>query len=327
VPGSSGTTPAAERVPIETFEAPKLKHSTSDYPLSERREGGEGWVDLSFMVDPTGKAFEISVMDSSGEKDLEKAAVSSIAKSTFEPGSLNGQPIESAYEMRYKFELIPPQQGARTEFVEAYRKLLVATKAKDKRAADAALKDLKVKNLYEDAYFGLARYEYALNWGDDDEQIEGLRRAIARDGNWHYLPKDLFTSSLRALLQLEVKTHEYAEAMVTWERLQKVGVDPATTTKIAPIMQKVEALRSNDGEYTVSGLTNSDGRWYLWLFKQHFRAETSAGQISEVKLRCKKHYLYFVFDPSLQYEVHDNYGKCQIEIDGTPAMRFTVTQF
>jgi hypothetical protein len=57
---------------------------------------------------------------------------------------------------------------------------------------------------------------------------------------------------------------------------------------------------------------------------------SEAGQlagISEVKLRCHKGYVSFMFDPQLAYKINSKYGNCSIQLQGTRGTRFQLTQF
>ena len=216
--------------------------------------------------------------------------------------------------------------GASGPFVREYKPLMSAINSADRAAADAALGKLKIGNLYEDAYFGLATYNYATKWGDESQQLEGLRRAIAEESVAHYLPKDLFQSALIARMKLELNAHEYAEVMTTWKRLEKSGVDKDTESRVLPVIDKLQKLRSDDSAYEVTGRMPA-GSWFLHLFKRHFQAVVSEGFISQVKLRCDKRYVYFTFDPKLQYEVASADGKCSVELEGAPGTKFKLVQF
>jgi TonB family protein len=330
---SPGQTPEVEakasqgQTPIEVFSSPRPK--SIDQPAFPENEGfhrREGWVQLGFMVDPTGKPFEVTVIRSTGNKTFEKVATEAIERSTFEPGSLNGKPVESGYEMKYRFAFYEHSTGADSSFVGAYRSLTDAIHEDNRVAADAAMKRLKITNLYEDTFFGLAIYRYAAKWGDEAQQLEGLRRAIAEEDYARYLPSDVFAWALLACFRLEVQTHQYAEALSTWKRLQKSRIDPRSAAQIQDIVQQLEKLRSSDTSYTVSGQM-VEGSWHLHLFKPHFRAVVSEGYISQVKLRCDKRYLYFAFDPALEYQITDKEGRCSIELDGAPGTRFDFIQF
>ena len=315
-------------MPIEVFEGPHLNLKNfkgPSYPTGERREGNEGWVVLCFMVDANGKPYEPAVIRSSGSKVFENEALKAVDNLTFEPATLNGHPVDSAYEIKFKYSLTTPAAGARPGFVRGYQALIQAIKAHDKGAADTALQKLQVNNLYEDAYFGLATYNYAAHWGDQTQQLAGLERAIAGEGSAHYLPKEVFAAALQAQLQLQLQTKDYAGVLITWEKLQRAGIDAETADKIKPVIVQLETLRTDDRQYSVPGKL-IDGTWYLRLFKRHFRVVVSDGHVSDIKLRCDKRYVFFGFDPQLQYETASQYGKCSLELVGEPGTTFSLIQ-
>jgi hypothetical protein len=137
----------------------------------------------------------------------------------------------------------------------------------------------------------------------------------------------MFVSALLERLNLELKTHEYAEVMTTWKRLEKLGVDKDTESRVLPVIDKLQRLRSDDSAYEMTGLMTDEGSWFLHLFKRHFKAAVSDGFISQVKLRCDKRYVYFTFDPQLQYQIPGGYGNCSIQLEGAPGTKFKLVQF
>jgi len=322
----SAATPP-ERAPIELFTAPRPKKiDMENFPSSE--SNNEGWVELAFMVDTSGKAFDVTVVQSTGNPTFEKVALKSMEHSTFEPGKLNGTPVESGLEMKYLFKDWRNQQspGANPAFIRTYKALEAALNSDDRAAADEALQKLKIANLYEDAYFGIATYQYAAKYGNEQQQLAALRRAIAREDYARYLPRDLFKFALYNCMQLELKDRQYAEALATWKRLQKTSIDKTSAARIRETIAKVEKIRTDDSGYAVAGQI-TDSNWYLHLFKRHFQAEVSEGYISEVRLRCDTRHWFFPFDSRLQYEINSKDGECSIELLGTPGTQFKLLQF
>ena len=63
------------------------------YPLASA-EGGEGWVILNLMVDPEGKPYEATVVESTGNPALEKAALEA-PRVALRTGPMNGTPIDA----------------------------------------------------------------------------------------------------------------------------------------------------------------------------------------------------------------------------------------
>jgi TonB family protein len=326
-PESKSEATPSERTPIELFTAPHPKKiDMESFPSSQL--DNEGWVELAFMVDTSGKPFEVTVIRSTGNSTFEKVAVKSMEHSTFEPGKLNGAPVESGLEMKYMFKDWRRQQspGANPAFFKTYKALIAAVNSGDRAAADEAMQKLKITNLYEDAYFGIATYQYASKYGDEGQQLEGLRRAIAREDYARYLPRDLFRFALFTCMQLELKDHQYAEAVATWKRLEKAGIDKDSAARIRETIAKVERIRTDGSVYAVSGQI-SDSNWYLHLFKRHFQAVVSEGYISEVRLRCDTRHWFFPFDARLQYEINSKDGECSIELLGAPGTQFKLMQF
>ncbi|MEJ0008625.1 MAG: energy transducer TonB [Steroidobacteraceae bacterium] len=141
----------------------------------------EGWAQLDFMVDTNGKPYEVIIVRSTGDKNFETAAIGSLEASTFEPAMLDGKPVESEFAIKFVFGGGRPSQfaGAKGDFAESYKKFTAAVGAGERVTADATMKRLVVTNLYEDAYYGLAQYNYVAKWGTRQEQLEGVRGALA----------------------------------------------------------------------------------------------------------------------------------------------------
>ena len=152
-------------VQLEVFTGPKAKELPSPiYPRRERRQGKEGWVQVNFMISPEGKPYEVAVTHSSGSESFERAAVKTVSKWSFDPATMNGQPIDAGANYKIKFSLEGPS-GARSSFVHSYRKLQKSISERDQESAKEELAALEPRNLYEDAYFNLARFFYYKEWG------------------------------------------------------------------------------------------------------------------------------------------------------------------
>jgi len=328
VPAASGDAAQAEKVAVEVFQGPKPKPLSSlDYPPRLLLQRKEGWVNLSMMVDPQGKPYEVMVMKSSGDPEFEVEALRAAKFLRFEPALAGDQPIDSAMELKLRFKIDDDGKGAAGSFVQAYRKLSKALEAKDKAAADVAMAKFKVKNLYEDAFMGFAQYMYARQWGTRAEQLAGLKRAIAFENDSDYLPRAMFKHALGMMFPLEVAAGDYSAASKTWEKLSRpsFGTDKSVLEQLLPIAADIKKLRDDPRPVAVAG-TIDDGSWNLGLFKHKFRVEVQQGRISEIKLRCEKKYVFFPFDPTLEYTVPRAYGQCHVQLIGDSGTQFVFTQ-
>lgn len=337
--------PAQQSAAMDVYRSPRLTHLGSlgcDITESHAadpaacqvlKSGRGGWVVLDLMVDAEGKPFEISVSRSTGFEALDALAVRAMSASTFEPGSVNGKPTEAAFEFEYVLWEGPFERAIGRAFNSQYDALRHALAKDDRAAADAAMKKMVITNLSEDALFGMASYFYAKQWGDETQQLEGLQRAIAHEGNpikgggtVHSLFRWYFNLALQVSMELQLKLHLYAEALQTYRRLQGTDLDSATLAQFKTAVAQLQKIRTDDSWYSVAA-DMPRGTWSLSLFKRHFRAEVAAGSISQVKLRCQGRYVSFAFDPNLQYDLAPDSGNCGIEMLGAPGTRFKLIQY
>jgi TonB family protein len=278
------------------------------------------------MVDSQGKPFEVSVERSSGNKDLERHFVGVWQRVKFKPATVNGNPVESVYETIQSagVEIWPPALHMQPAFVSAYEALQTAIRAKDRAASDAAMTRLKVTTLYEDAFYGLAQFQYTTVWGGDPHQEADVLSQALIDA-W-LLPTSGRTALLLGDIQVQLQLRDYFQVLHLWDQLQKVGVDQAAAAEITPAIERIKQLRAGPGAYAMSDSIGKKDRWSVHLFKRTFALAVSSGDVSQLKLKCKGKYVQFPFDHKLEYTVPEEVGDCLLVIEGTPGTQFELTQ-
>ncbi|MEL0628503.1 energy transducer TonB [Psychromonas aquatilis] len=75
------------------------------YPRSAKRRGIEGTVTYEVWLDEKGKLDKIVLKNSSGARDLDKAALKAIKRWKFSPHRINGQSVAHRLYVPIKFEL------------------------------------------------------------------------------------------------------------------------------------------------------------------------------------------------------------------------------
>ena len=312
-------------VPVEVYKSPKaINLPPPTYPIGQRSNGEEGWVILNMMVDPEGKPYEATVVESTGNPVLDKAALAGVKDWRFEPAVMDGKPIDAAFNYKVTF-LLNGETGARDPFVRAYKQLLKAIDEGNREQAESRLALLKPHNLYEDAYAGLAHYRYYFKWGNPEQQLSAIRRALAGEQSARYLPKDVFTAAQLAALALEIQTQDYARAVWTWAAVRD-KLDAERRAQLQKSIDQIEALRTSDEAFAVPGEIATGTSWYHALLKNRFQLEVASGAIAEVKLRCSRQYVSFRFDPKLQYTISGRDRGCWMEVVGDPGTKFRLIQ-
>ena len=90
---------------VATIEAVLVKGATARYPPSAMRAQQEGWVIVSFMIDPDGRTSHIDVVSSEPRRVFDRAAIEAVARYEFTPATRGGVPTASKQQQRIEFKL------------------------------------------------------------------------------------------------------------------------------------------------------------------------------------------------------------------------------
>lgn len=298
----------------------------------------EGWVDLNFMVGADGRTYEPTILGSTGDRLFEQAALKTLSASRYKPASLNGKAIDSAQTVRMKFKPDDSKGSARQSFVKSHRSFLKRIEKGDKKRADDWLTRLEsggLLNLYEDAFLALAKYYYHAKWGNEQEQLDALNRAISHDDISDtqvrpYLPDAQLPGALLNMFHLQVKSLDFGGALQTHQSIVRLAtyttVDPRILTALEKSIVRIETLRDDDRAFALSGRVGPAGNWHMRLLKQAFYLDKVEGEVAELKLRCERKYVFFHYEAGHQLSVPGAYGPCLLEVIGDPGTTFQLVQ-
>ncbi len=321
------TSQTPQPVDVEVFHDVQIVSGPkgNPYPPGESADGHEGWVVLNMMIDPHGKPYEVMVQDSSGNPSFEKAALKAVNQVTFAPAHRGDTPIDSSFTFKFKFAMREPQKGASPEFIAKYKRFTHAVVAGDKVAADAILPTLVGENLYELAFQHYSRAYYFQKWGTPAEQLRELVLAVAGEKRPDYLPKDAFVTALTAIISLQLKAQDYGSALDTWSVLEPL-VPPERRAKFTSAVDQIKALQSGSQPLRYAAEIGERGSAETMLFRNRFGIDVVTGSVEEIKLRCAKQYLFFKYQPGVDYSIGKAKDQCSIEIVGQPGTKFFLTQ-
>ncbi len=85
-----------------TFDPSKCK---AEYPKASLMNEEQGTVSMSFLVAADGTVVESKLEKTSGFKNLDKAAMKSIAACKFKPGTKDGAPAQTWTKVDYAWKL------------------------------------------------------------------------------------------------------------------------------------------------------------------------------------------------------------------------------
>ena len=97
------TEPAVVETTPPSFDAAYLNNPKPDYPPAAKRMGMEGVVLLRVMVNPAGVPEKVSVLNSSGSRLLDEAAVNTVYQWTFVPARQGNKPVSGSVNVPIRF--------------------------------------------------------------------------------------------------------------------------------------------------------------------------------------------------------------------------------
>jgi len=103
---TANTAPAANaQNDAAITEAVLVKGAPARYPPAAMRAQQEGWVVVSFMIDPDGRTSHIDVVDSEPRRVFDRAAIEAVSRYQFTPATRGGVPTASKQQQRIEFKL------------------------------------------------------------------------------------------------------------------------------------------------------------------------------------------------------------------------------
>ena len=88
-----------------TTAAVLVKGSPARYPTAAMRARQEGWVVVSFTVDPDGKTSDVKVVESQPRHVFDRAAIDAVERYRFNPAMKDGVAVSSVKQQRIEFKL------------------------------------------------------------------------------------------------------------------------------------------------------------------------------------------------------------------------------
>ncbi|UJJ59550.1 MULTISPECIES: energy transducer TonB [Rhodanobacter] len=88
-----------------TTAAVLVKGAAARYPTAAMRARQEGWVVVSFTVDPDGRTSDVKVVESQPRHVFDRAAVDAVERYRFNPAMKDGVAVSSVKQQRIEFKL------------------------------------------------------------------------------------------------------------------------------------------------------------------------------------------------------------------------------
>jgi TonB family protein len=306
-----------------------IEQPAPEFPDGKMRGGQEGWVRVSFVISPDGRAVDPIVVDSSGGPLFEQAALDVVSAWHFEEPGTGKETASNTVEMR--FEISGDRDRATRNFLRRYRDIVSdlyyvkPEKARDK--VDMA-NDFGGWNLYESTMLALLNARVEAAEGDIAEELEYYRRALAISGP-AALDRKERVQILGRILELEIDSRQFGEARTTLERLRTAPGGDAVLSELSGKIRDLESAIDSDEAMVASGTIynpcNCDSGTPLWAYtpvRRDFSFAEVSGNVDRFEARCDNHRLSAQVEAGTRWSLPAEWGSCRVFVFGEDAATF-----
>ena len=159
---------------------PKLR-VPAKFPMSEAKNDRDGWVRLSFVIEPDGSTSNVVIEESTGRRSFEREALRVIQQWQYEPATENGKPIQQCKNsVHMSFQMQRDKDGVSKRYYRLHRKVNSALKDNNIEKIEALIDKLEryeIRTLRESFYKYQLMADYARLKGNKAQQLKQLTHA------------------------------------------------------------------------------------------------------------------------------------------------------
>ncbi|MFT5675954.1 MAG: TonB family protein [Paraglaciecola sp.] len=300
------------------------------YPISMARAGGEGWVQMSFVISKNGTVIDPVIADSSGSRGFEKAALRAIKKWQYSPAMVDGEAIEQCQnKVQIDFKLQNSAQAVRRRFRSAYIKAKEAMDEKDMSTAMeymVKLRDDKQFNGMESAWFWMLEADFARVNKDQKAELSNIKRAINTDRDGKLLGAGNYLSMLQQRFVLEIQSAQYADALDTFDSIKTRDNSEAMVHDLQKYATQISQLLAGDEPIFVAAKIAENGSWWHKLSRSSFAFSDVKGQLDRIELRCNNKRQIYTFADDSTWHIPETWGRCSVLVVGDKNVDFNLVE-
>ena len=310
--------------------AEPIERVSPRFPTKAARNGNEGWVKLSFVVDENGAVVDPVIEDSSGIRGFEKASLRAIKQWQYSPAIRNGEKIEQCRNsVQMDFKLGKAAKGGRKRFVREYKKTDEALRADNIVLAKQLITQMgegKIWNGYEDAWFWMLKSEIEKAQGQESAQLSSLRRVVSSNKSSEYVGVQYYIYLLHQKFILEIKASLFSDALQTFAQIEQRPDNEKTVSVLEKYATRARETLKNQDFIIVHGEVDSDGDWWHSLSRNRFMFSDIAGTLNTVEVRCDNKREKYTVAEYTEWKIPKSWGRCKIMVVGDTQANFNLVE-
>ena len=311
------STSKTEKLHLNTIvNAEPIKRINPKYPMSAARDGKEGWVQLSFVVEPDGSTSRVIVEDSSN-KVFEKAALKSIKQWQYSPATLNGEAIQQCRnQVQMDFRLSETSKGASKWFVKKYKLANQYLNKKQFEDAQGVLQEMDEKGLwngYENLYYNILSTLIDAEKGDMDGELASLQNALRYKD---YQKETQYSAFSSRAFSLAIELKQYGDARRIYESFEALYPENAQLKKLSSSYQQIIAYLASEQPIVFDAQIKERDFWRYELERNGFIIDDVQGQLTNLEIRCDNNHSQFLVESGNRWHIPASWGQCAVYVFG-----------
>lgn len=312
------------------LSAKPLERVAPHYPEAAAKRGEDGWAQVSYVIGTDGKVKNAVVLNSSGYKGFERAALNAVKNWQFEPAVANGETIEQCdNSVKIKF-LLHQNSVVSRKFHLAMRRFNNAIESKDIKEAQTqldkidALKSLNMTETFWRNYIAISLYQLT---ADNDKKYTAVRDAYLsfNDASVNKTKRRAIKSYLlQNKLVYLANSSRYSSALSNYQELLELA--PEDAAPYQPTIEKIHKIIAAQTPIFVPAKIRKSGVWSHKLARSAFSITDATGRLDKVEVRCDRKYNAYTFAEGVQWNIPESWGQCRVHLLGEPSAKFNLVE-
>jgi TonB family protein len=310
------------------------------YPIQAARDGAEGWVKLSYVIDTKGDVKDVLVIGVDGDgvytrKDFIKQAKLAVKKWKYTPAiNQQGENIASCKNLIQLDFAMDYSSGDKiildADFLELLKISFKAIETKDSgklKELIIEIDELGVNRTKERAWTHYIEMKYFGLINDKENTYEKLKESYSYvDSTNRRYTEPAVLDILENLLIMEVEKQLYRNARDTFNTLKQFDSELAQQLKsyYQPFMTQIDQLVTGEKNILVKGKISNNKKWHHRLVRNELSISNIEGKLTVLEVRCDyKHSTYTIKEDSA-WKIPKAWGECNIFVEGDSDSSFDI---
>ncbi len=298
------------------IDATPLKRKPPNYPYRLGAKNAEGWVQLSYVVEPDGSTSNITLIDHAGHDAFVREAKRAVKKWRFDPAKQDGVAVAQCNnKVQLDFVMGGTKHGASKRFVQKYQFISRLVSENKLDEALGALKDIdpnELHNFYEQIKFQLVYSQVQGLKKDYQGELVRLNKIIFSHRDLaRYIGDEAYSQHLLRGFILAIQSNQFGLTRQYFDKIAELGND-TLVGELTPYMQQMENIIQSPKNIAVLPHLTNTGVFSHTLVRSQFAFVGDVSEMSQLEVRCAN--TFEVLEPLAEkiYKIPSSWQDCQI---------------